>query len=123
LLVLVIGFSLANPNFLQARNVFNTMRDVSIIGLIATGMTFVILTGGIDLSVGSLLALTGVVAAVVAKGGAATGFTAGGAQADAVPVILPILAATAVGLLGGLVQGLTIVTLKVPPFIVTLGGL
>lgn len=123
LLVLVVGFSLANPNFVHPRNVFNTMRDVSIIGLIATGMTFVILTGGIDLSVGSLLALAGVAAAVVAKGGAATGFSAGSAQAAAVPVIFPILAAIAVGLVGGLIQGAAIVTLKVPPFIVTLGGL
>ena len=123
LLVLVVGFSLANPNFLHPRNVFNTMRDVSIIGLIATGMTFVILTGGIDLSVGSLLALTGVVAALVAKGGVVGGFSSGATQSADVPVILSILAAVGVGLVAGLIQGATIVTLKVPPFIVTLGGL
>ena len=56
------------------------MRQVSIYGLLAIGMTFVILTAGIDLSVGSLLALAGLVAAAVAKGGLANRFTVGEGQ-------------------------------------------
>jgi len=68
LFALIVVFSLLNPNFLDPSNLFNVMRQVSITGLIALGMTFVILTGGIDLSVGSILALAGILAAIVAKG-------------------------------------------------------
>ena len=71
LLVLMIVFTIMNPNFLNPVNLFNVLRQISITGLIALGMTFVILTAGIDLSVGSLLALCGMIAAVVAKGGTA----------------------------------------------------
>ena len=71
LLVLMVGFTIMNPNFLNPVNLFNVLRQISITGLIALGMTFVILTAGIDLSVGSLLALCGMIAAVVAKGGTA----------------------------------------------------
>ena len=59
------------PRFLSSINLFNVMRQVSITGLLAIGMTFVILTAGIDLSIGSLLAFAGLVAAAVAKGGLA----------------------------------------------------
>ena len=62
-------FAISQPRFLSSVNLFNVMRQVSIIGLLAIGMTFVILTAGIDLSVGSLLAFAGLVAAAVAKGG------------------------------------------------------
>ena len=74
LFALIVAFSLLNPNFLDPNNLFNVMRQVSITGLIALGMTFVILTGGIDLSVGSILAFAGIMAAIVAKGGAAGRF-------------------------------------------------
>jgi ribose/xylose/arabinose/galactoside ABC-type transport system permease subunit len=124
LLVLMCVFALLEPRFLHPLNLFNVMRQVSITGLIALGMTFVILTAGIDLSVGSLLALAGLVAAAVAKGGLADRFTVGAAQ-EAVGGgwFLAMLAAIAVGLLGGLLQGTAITRLKVPPFVVTLGGL
>ena len=62
-------FAVVQPRFLSTINLFNVMRQVSITGLLAIGMTFVILTGGIDLSVGSLLAFAGLVAAAIAKGG------------------------------------------------------
>ena len=62
-------FAIIEPRFLSQINLFNVMRQVSITGLLAVGMTFVILTAGIDLSVGSLLAFAGLVAAAVAKGG------------------------------------------------------
>ena len=65
------------PRFLSEINLFNVMRQVSITGLLAVGMTFVILTAGIDLSVGSLLAFAGLVGAAVAKGGLDNRFTVG----------------------------------------------
>ncbi len=80
LLVLMLVFAVLEPRFLQPLNLFNVMRQISITGLIAIGMTFVILTAGIDLSVGSLLALAGLVAAAVAKGGLANRFTVGAVQ-------------------------------------------
>jgi ribose/xylose/arabinose/galactoside ABC-type transport system permease subunit len=124
LLVLMLVFALLEPRFMHPLNLFNVMRQVSITGLIALGMTFVILTAGIDLSVGSLLALAGLVAAAVAKGGTADRFTVGAAQeALGGGWFLAMLAAIAVGLAGGLLQGTAITHLKVPPFVVTLGGL
>src|ERR1700678_1710838 len=122
LIVLMILFAIIEPRFLSQINLFNVMRQVSITGLLAVGMTFVILTAGIDLSVGSLLAFAGLVAAAVAKGGLENRFTVGeggvgyGWFADA-------LAAIAVGLACGWLQGLAITRLKVPPFVVTLGGM
>jgi ribose/xylose/arabinose/galactoside ABC-type transport system permease subunit len=110
------------PRFLSSVNLFNVMRQVSITGLLAIGMTFVILTAGIDLSVGSLLAFAGLVAAAVAKGGMQDRFTVGD---DTIGYgwQLAALAAIAVGLLGGLLQGVAITRLKVPAFVVTLGGM
>ena len=100
------------------------MRQVSINGLLAVGMTFVILTAGIDLSVGSLLAFAGLVAAAVAKGGLADRFSVGaGQEAAGYGWGLALLAAIAVGVAGGLIQGVAITRLKVPPFVVTLGGM
>ena len=77
LLLLVVVFALLEPNFLNPFNLLNILRQVSFTGLIAVGMTFVILTAGIDLSVGSLLALAGMVGAFVAKGGLADRFAVG----------------------------------------------
>jgi inositol transport system permease protein len=122
LLVLMAIFAIMEPRFLSSINLFNVMRQVSITGLLAIGMTFVILTAGIDLSVGSLLAFAGLVAAAVAKGGMQDRFTVGD---DAVGYgwQLAALAAIAVGLVGGYVQGFAITRFKVPPFVVTLGGM
>ena len=124
LLVLMLIFALLEPRFLHPINLFNVMRQISITGLIAIGMTFVILTAGIDLSVGSILALAGLVAASVAKGGLSDRFTVGAIQeAAGHGWPLALLAALGVGLACGFVQGLAITRLKVPPFVVTLGGL
>jgi inositol transport system permease protein len=123
LIALIVVFAVLNPNFLSPVNLFNIMRQVSITGLIALGMTFVILTAGIDLSVGSLLALCGMVAAVVFKGGTANTLSLGTAEAAGYGWFAALLAACAVGAVAGLVQGLLITRLKVPPFVVTLGGL
>ena len=97
------------------------MRQVSITGLLAVGMTFVILTAGIDLSVGSLLAFAGLVAAAVAKGGLRIASRSGRRRR------LWLVRRRARGdrgrLAGGWLQGLAITRLKVPPFVVTLGGM
>ncbi len=155
LLLLMAVFATAEPRFLSSVNLFNVMRQVSIVGLLAIGMTFVILTAGIDLSVGSLLAFAGLVAAAVSKGGIANRFAVGagqdaasygwylaalaaivakgglenrftvgtGAEAAGYGWELALLAAIAVGLIGGWLQGFAITRLKVPPFVVTLGGM
>jgi ribose/xylose/arabinose/galactoside ABC-type transport system permease subunit len=98
---------IATPHFLTTANLLNVVEQSTLIGIIAVGMTFVILTAGIDLSVGSIVALSG-----VALG---TAFRAG----------LPIFAAAATGLAVGLACGLAngaFITLgRLPPFIATLG--
>lgn len=125
LVVLMAGFAIiTDMRFLTPLNLFNVMRQVSIVGLLAVGMTFVILTAGIDLSIGSLLALCGLAAALVAKGGFEERFAVGaGAEAVGYGWELAVLTAIAVGLAGGLLQGAAITRLKVPPFVVTLGGM
>jgi inositol transport system permease protein len=123
LLALMLFFSAAEPRFLSPLNLFNVMRQISITGLIALGMTFVILTGGIDLSVGSVVALAGLVAASLAKGSAGNTLSLDQATVAGYPVWVAAGAATLVGVAAGLLQGAAITTLNVPPFVVTLGGL
>lgn len=123
LLLLIAVFALLEPRFLHPLNLFNILRQVSISGLIAIGMTFVILTAGIDLSVGSLMALAGLVSAYVAKGGLADRFAIGANLDAGNPALLALAAGLLVGMLGGALQGTAITRLKVPPFVVTLGGL
>jgi ribose/xylose/arabinose/galactoside ABC-type transport system permease subunit len=108
--IVVIGaaLSVAKPNFLTVPNLINLVRQISINGILAVGVTYVLLTGGVDLSLGSLVALTGVVAASLAHPG---GY----------PMIVPVMAAVAAGAGCGLVNGLAIVRGRVAPFIVTLG--
>ena len=123
LLALMVVFTAMKPSFIDPINVFNIMRQISITGLIALGMTFVILTAGIDLSVGSLLAFCGMIAAVVAKGGTANSMSLSTAGSQGFGWFAALLAAVAVGAIAGGAQGLAITRLKVPPFVVTLGGL
>jgi inositol transport system permease protein len=124
LLVLIAAFTIAEPKFFSMVNLLNVLRQVSIYGLLAVGMTFVILTAGIDLSVGSLLAFAGLAAAAVAKGGLANRFSVGLEQeAAGYGWGLALVAALAIGVAGGLIQGVAITRLKVPPFVVTLGGM
>lgn len=121
LLILVVIFASLQPRFLSPLNLFNILRQVSIYGIIAVGMTFVIITRGIDLSVGSLVALSGIVAAVVAKGGIEGRFMLSADGGFSWPIAA--LAAMAVGTLAGLLQGATVAKLAVPAFVVTLGGM
>jgi len=93
--------------FLTLENLSNVVRQNSMLGLVALGMTFVILSGGIDLSVGALLAVAGVVAAMLAGHGAA----------------VAILAGVAASSLLGVVNGLLITKARIQPFIVTLAML
>ena len=123
LLALMVVFTAMKPSFIDPINVFNIMRQISITGLIALGMTFVILTAGIDLSVGSLLAFCGMIAAVVAKGGTANSMSLSASGSAGFGWFAALVAAVAVGAICGGVQGLAITRLKVPPFVVTLGGL
>jgi ribose/xylose/arabinose/galactoside ABC-type transport system permease subunit len=123
LFALIVVFSLLNHNFLEPSNLFNVMRQVSITGLIALGMTFVILTGGIDLSVGSILALAGILAAIVAKGFAGSSLSLDAEAHAGAPWCIAMAAALATGAVCGGAQGIAITRLKVPPFVVTLGGL
>jgi ribose transport system permease protein len=106
---LAIGLSLLSDRFLTVSNQINIFRQATINGIIAVGMTLVILTAGIDLSVGSVLALSAVVSADLLKQG--------------LPVPLGILVALSIGGLMGMVNGLIITRGKIPPFIATLGML
>ena len=107
LIVICIFFAVLTPNFLTQNNIVNVVRQASINIVLAAGMTFVILTGGIDLAVGSVLGLTAVIAVVVSLS-PALGWAA-------VPVAL------LVGLLVGVLTGMTVAYVGLPPFIVTLG--
>lgn len=106
LIILMIFVSILNPAFLQSNNLLNLMRQLIINGFIALGMTFVILTGGIDLSVGSTLALTSAIFSGLLQNGMNTG--------------LAILIALVLGLVLGLLNGILITKGKLAPFIVTL---
>lgn len=106
LAVLIIFVTILNPGFVAPNNLLNLLRQVSTNALIAFGMTFVILTGGIDLSVGSTLALS-------------SALMAGGIVAGLDPLLAMVLAIIAGGLLGGF-NGLLITKGKMAPFIATL---
>jgi len=123
LALLMAVFALLEPRFLTSRNLFNVLRQISIYGILAVGMTFVILTGGIDLSVGSLLGLAGILGAVVAKGGFVNSFDTAAFTFAPLPWWIAALASVAVGGGFGFVQGLAITRLRVPAFVVTLGGM
>lgn len=106
--VICVALALSTPRFLTVPNLTIILTQVSINALLAFGVTFVIITGGIDLSLGSMVAVTGVAAALFA-------------HPDTYPLIVPILIALGAGLLMGGFNGLVITKSKVPPFIVTLG--
>lgn len=123
LVALIIVYAILEPNFLNPRNLFNVMRQVSITGMIAVGMTFVILTGGIDLSVGSILALAGMAAAVVAKGGTENTLSLNAAESVGFGVAAAAAAAMIVGAACGFLQGIVVTRFAIPAFVVTLGGM
>ncbi len=119
LLLMIVGLSIMSPNFLSPTNVFNVLTQSSIFGIMALGMTIVIISRGIDLSVGSLVALSGVVAASMAQLGTASSLVYPGIHD--MPVIVPIIAALLVGGLAGAIDGALIAYTGIHPFIATLG--
>lgn len=104
--VLIAVVAIMVPSFFQPSNLLNVGRQSAIVGVIAIGMTFVILTGGIDLSVGSILALSGVTMAMLINSNWLIG-----------PAIL---VAILVGVAAGIVNGIGVAILKIQPFIMTL---
>ncbi|WP_347838418.1 ribose ABC transporter permease [uncultured Draconibacterium sp.] len=120
LVVMCVALSFLSDRFLTTENTWNVMRQISVNMVISVGMTLVILTGGIDLSVGSILALAGAVTAGMLKFGAEIesvnayiGFTLLGA----------LVGGTLVGTFLGWFNGITITRFKVPPFVATLAML
>lgn len=111
LLLLVVVISVLRPRFISAANLRNVIRIASINGLLAIGMTFVILTGGIDLSVGAVMGCAGMYSAYFAQ--AAKGY----------PPIVAVLIGLLIGLGFGLFNGWIIAYLKVPAFVGTLGSM
>jgi ribose/xylose/arabinose/galactoside ABC-type transport system permease subunit len=109
LLALWFLIFLFEPTFLTFGNVTNLLRQTAIIGVLAVGQTIVIITKGIDLSVGSVLAFTNIVAAQLLAAGT--------------PLFVAVLAALAVGGLVGLFNGVLVHDAGITPFIVTLGSL
>jgi ribose transport system permease protein len=105
--LLVAGLSLISDQFLTTGNIVNLLVQASVISTIAVGMTMVILTAGIDLSVGSVLALSAVVTADLLQMN--------------LPVALAVLGGMGVGAAAGLVSGLLVTIVNIPPFIATLG--
>lgn len=106
LILLIIMISVLNPAFLDLSNLLNLLRQISINGLIAFGMTFVILTGGIDLSVGSILALSSAFIALLITSG--------------VDPILAIIIGVVIGFILGVVNGVFVTKGNMAPFIATL---
>jgi ribose transport system permease protein len=108
-LVALLGFfSLFAPNFATGSNMVGIMQATAVNGVLGVAVTFVIISGGIDLSVGTMMTLTAVVAGIVLTN-------------LGMPLPLGILAAIAAGAFMGAVSGFTIAELKIPPFIATLG--
>jgi ribose transport system permease protein len=110
LIAIVIIFSLLSPNFLQFDNVVGILIATTVNGILALGVTFVIITGGIDLSIGTVMTLSSVMTAVFIT-------------ELHLPVPVGILAGVATGALAGVVNGTVIAKLKLPSFIATLGML
>ncbi|MFC0471599.1 ABC transporter permease [Halalkalibacter kiskunsagensis] len=109
LFLLIVVMMIVAPNFTEPSNILNILRQSSITAILAAGMTLVILTGGIDLSVGSILALSGVISVMLSNAG--------------VPVPIAMLAGVGVGYLVGAINGYFTAKPKLPSFIVTLGSM
>jgi len=108
LIVLIVVFSLASENFLTFNNVVGILLATAVNGVLALGVTFVIITGGIDLSIGTVMTFSGVMAALLTINWG-------------LPVGVGIVGGVLMGGLAGLINGTVISRMKVPPFIATLG--
>ena len=110
LVILLVFFSIVVPHFASTNNYIDILTATAVNGVLATGVTFVIITGGIDLSLGTAMTFTSVVMGLVSVN-------------MGLPLPIGILAAFAAGALVGLTNGFLIAKLKLPPFIATLGML
>jgi erythritol transport system permease protein len=118
LIALLIVFTVLSPDFLTANNLSILSKHIAVYGILAVGMSFVVLTGGIDLSVGSVVGLSGIVAGYVLV----HGVTLGGVQ-HYPGVVAAVLAALLVSLIAGALNGWLVSRATVAPFIATLGVL
>ncbi len=109
LIALFVALAIASPHFLTGVNLSSVVRQTAVINIMALGMTLVIVAGGIDLSVGAILAFSGVVGSMAMVAGES--------------VWLGVLVGVVCGLAWGVLNGFLTVWLKIPPFIVTLGAL
>src|SRR5713226_423732 len=109
LIALFVALAIASPPFLSATNLSSVVRQTAVINIMALGMTLVIVAGGIDLSVGAILAFAGLVGTKAMEAHA--------------PYAIGILIGMAAGCAWGLINGVLAVRLKIAPFIVTLGTL
>lgn len=117
-LLLVVVLAVASGgNFVKFNNIINIIKQTAVNGILAMGMTFVIISGDIDLSVGSTVALSGVIACMFAHP------LADGTGAGQYPLLVPILLALLVGALVGLFNGIGVAYGGIPAFIVTLGSM
>ncbi len=119
LIVMILLMSIVKPSFRTLNNVMNILTQSSVYGILALGMTLVIVSKGIDLSVGSILALSAVVAASL--GQSETASARYFASLPELPIIVPILAALLIGCLCGFINGGLIAYTGIPAFIATLG--
>ncbi len=115
LLLLLIGFSFLERNFFAFKNFSNILYYATIYALLAAGETFVIITGGIDLSIGFVMGFVGVSSAIVMRDMYAAGLP------DAACMLAGSAVGLALGVLPGLINGVLVAHLRVPPFIATLG--
>ena len=109
LIALFVGLSIASPHFLTSTNLSSVVRQTAVINIMALGMTMIIIGGGIDLSVGSILAMGGLIGSMAMEKG--------------VPIIPSVFVGILTGLLCGFLNGLMTSKLRINPFIVTLGTL
>ncbi|MDO5614334.1 MAG: ABC transporter permease [Paracoccus sp. (in: a-proteobacteria)] len=108
LIVLIIGFSIASPRFFQIDNILSILQATSVNGVLAVGVTLIIITGGIDLSIGTMMTFCAVMTGVVL-----TWFGA--------PLVLGVATAIGTGVACGLISGTLVAKARIPPFIATLG--
>ncbi|MCC7235139.1 MAG: ABC transporter permease [Bryobacterales bacterium] len=109
LIALFAGLSIATPHFLTSTNLSSVVRQTAVINIMALGMTMIIIAGGIDLSVGSILAMGGLLGSMAMERG--------------LPIVPSVFAGIATGLVCGFLNGLMTTQLRINPFIVTLGTL
>lgn len=107
LVILFVFFSIVAKNFFTVRNILTLLLQTSTVTLMGLGVTFVIITAGIDLSIGSVIALSGTIAVIAADAG--------------MPIWVSMVIGLLVGVACGLINGILITQLKLPPFIATLG--